>query len=74
MNSAQLTVELTELTERVKGMRRELDDVHAILKSTKAESESRKEDVAALRQQNALQQQTLDEHLKRLDKWEMRSW
>ena len=74
MNSAQLTIEHTELTERVKGMRRELDDVHDILKSTKAELESRKEDIATLRQQSALHGQTLDEHLRRLEKWETRSW
>ena len=67
MNSTQLTTVHAELAERVKGMRIELDDVHAILKSAK-------DDLAALRQQNAVQQQIIEDHAKRLEKWDARSW
>ncbi len=67
MTAAQLTVEHAKFNERVSTMRSELDAAHDILRGIK-------DDQVAIRQQNALQQQALEEQRKRLELWDSRWW
>lgn len=66
MNAQELTKVYSELAERSITLRREMDDVHNLLRELQA-------DLALFRQHEAIRDHKLDEQFKRIEKWDGRA-
>ena len=70
----ELTNALSTLTERIDQSREDSALLRRQLDEERALGRERDREIAALRQENALLRQRLDDHLKRVETWSGRLW